>query len=112
MTLERAGTAVYYPQTVSLATFSPDGPQPQFLVDSSQLRVVLAGLEAGQEIPSHPEALAVYHFLEGRGDMFVNGETLPVGPGTTVVAPPGSARGMHAATRLVFLAAKAQGCGL
>ncbi len=108
MIQEGAGSAVYYPQTTALAVFSPDGPQPQFLVDSTQLRVVLAGLEAGQEIPSHPEGLAVYHFLEGSGDMFVNGQTLPVGPGATVIAPRGSARGMHAATRLVFLAAKAQ----
>lgn len=108
MSQERTGAVVYYPQTATHAVFSPEGPRPQFLVDSTHLHVILAGLEAGQEIPSHPEALAVYHFLEGSGDMFVNGETLPVGPGATVIAPPGSARGMHAATRLVFLAVKAQ----
>lgn len=109
MTRDGAGAAVYYPQTATYAVFSPDGPRPQFLVDSSQLCVVLTGLEAGQRIPSHPEWLAVYHFLEGSGDMFVNGQTLPVGPGATVIAPPGNARGMHAVTRLVFLAAKTQG---
>lgn len=107
MTHERTGAAVYYPQTAAHAVFSPDGSQPQVLVDSTHLRVVLVGLEADQAIPSHPEALAVYHFLEGQGDMIVNGEALPVGPGATVIAPPGSARGMRAATRLVFLAARA-----
>lgn len=107
MSHETGGMAAYYPDTAAQAVFGQDGPQPQFLADSTHLRVVVAGLEAGQEIPSHPEAPAVYHFLEGRGDMIIDGETLPAGPGATVIVSPGSARGMRATTRLVFLAVKA-----
>jgi quercetin dioxygenase-like cupin family protein len=45
--------------------------------------------------------------LAGRGVMTVDGEPLPVGPGSTVIALEGATRGLVAETPLVFLAAKA-----
>ena len=39
--------------------------------------------------------------------MTVNGEAFAVTAGATVIAPPGSARGVRAGSRLTFLAAKA-----
>ncbi|GIK71959.1 MAG: hypothetical protein BroJett021_09470 [Chloroflexota bacterium] len=98
--------ALFYPVTQELARFDADGPRPQFLVDSEKLKVIVAGLEPGQQIPPHPEALAVYHFLGGEGVMIVNGEEFAVTAGSTVVTPPGAARGMRATSRLTFLAAK------
>jgi quercetin dioxygenase-like cupin family protein len=89
------------------ALFDGDSPRPQFLMDSEKMKVIVAGLEAGQQIPHHPEALAVYYFLEGEGTMTVNGDEFPVAQGATVITPPVSARGMRAATRLVFLAVRA-----
>lgn len=98
---------LFFPDTAGQAVFDGAGPRPQFLVDSARLTVVVAGLEPGQQIPSHPEAMAVYHFLAGEGVMTIDGEAFAVAAGATVIAPPGSARGLRAGSRLIFLAAKA-----
>ncbi len=97
---------LFFPDTAGQALFDAAGPRPQFLVDSAKLAVVVAGLEPGQQIPPHPEAMAVYHFLAGEGVMTVEGQPFAVTAGATVIAPPGSARGLHAESRLIFLAAK------
>ncbi|HRI57933.1 MAG TPA: NBR1-Ig-like domain-containing protein, partial [Anaerolineae bacterium] len=81
---------LFFPNVAGQAVFDAAGPRPQFLVDSARLTVVVAGLEPGQQIPSHPEVLAVYHFLAGEGVMtvddaaFVADVTIP--DGTEVVA--------------------------
>jgi quercetin dioxygenase-like cupin family protein len=96
----------YYPNTQEKAVFVPDGPLPQVLFTQGEVKVLVGGLEAGQKIPAHPEGLAVYHFLEGRGWMLVDGERLAVSPGSTVIALAGAPRGMEAETRLTFLASR------
>lgn len=98
---------LFFSDVAGQVVFDGAGPRPQFLVDSAKLTVVVAGLEPGQQIPPHPEALAMYHFLAGEGTMTVNGEAFAVTAGSTVIAPPGSARGVRAGSRLIFLAAKA-----
>lgn len=98
---------LFFPDVAGQALFDGAGPRPQFLVDSDKLTVVVAGLEPGQQIPPHPEAMAVYHFLAGEGVMTINDEAFAVSAGATVIAPPGSARGLRAGSRLIFLAAKA-----
>ncbi|MBP7962205.1 MAG: cupin domain-containing protein [Caldilineaceae bacterium] len=95
-----------FPNWQDIVVYSPDGPQPQFLMGAEQFKVLMAGLEAGQQIPPHPEGLAMYHFLAGTGSMTVNGETLPVQTGDTVITPAGASRGIVAETKLAFLAAK------
>ena len=85
---------------------SAEGPQPQFLIDGPDLKVILAGLEQGQHLPPHPESQAVYHFVEGAATMTVNGESFAVKPGSTVFAPAGATRGLVAESRLSFLAVK------
>ena len=97
---------LFFPSVVEQVVFDSAGPRPQLLVDSEKLKVVVAGLEPGQQIPPHPEALAMYHFLAGEGTMTVDGEAFAVTAGSTVIAPPGSARGVRAGSRLTFLAAK------
>jgi len=86
--------------------FSREGPQPQILTQNEKIKVVIAGLETGQKIPQHPEALAVYQILEGTGWMVVDDERYPVRSGTTVITPSGARRGIEAETRLVFLATR------
>lgn len=98
---------LFFPNVAGQAVFDAAGPRPQFLVDSARLTVVVAGLEPGQQIPSHPEALAVYQFLAGEGVMTVDDAAFAVTAGATVIAPPGAARGLRAGSRLIFLAAKA-----
>ena len=95
-----------FPNWQEIVVYSPEGPQPQFLLGAEQFKVLMAGLEAGQQIPAHPEGLAMYHFLSGTGTMTVNAETLAVHAGDTVITPAGASRGIVAETKLAFLAAK------
>jgi quercetin dioxygenase-like cupin family protein len=97
---------ICYPAVAELAVFDGDGPRPQFLLDSKKLKALVVGLEPGQQIPAHPEALAVYHFLAGDGVMTVDGAAFAVAPGTTIISPAGATRGIRATSRLTFLAAK------
>lgn len=96
-----------FPHWKDSVVYSPTGPQPQQLIETGKLRVIVAGLEPGQKIPVHPEAAAMYHFLAGTGWMTVDDERLAVGPGATVVMPAGAQRGVEAETRLAFVAARA-----
>lgn len=99
---------IYFLDTKSKAVFGADGPKPQFLLDLPHFKVLVVGLEAGQQIPLHPGETAMYHFLEGEGLMTVDNETFAVKPGATVLAPAGAARGINAKTRLVFLGSKGE----
>ena len=96
----------YFADTQDKTVFSPEGPQPQVLFLQEAVKVLVGGLEAGQKIPAHPEGLAVYHFLSGRGWMLVDGERLAVTAGTTAITLEGALRGMEAETRLTFLATR------
>lgn len=96
----------YFSDTKSKAVFAPDGPRPQFIFDTPKFKALVVGLEAGQQIPPHPAEAAMYHFLEGEGQMTVDGEAFDVKPGATILAPSGAKRGVNAKTRVVFLASK------
>ena len=106
MTQQRRLPTVFYADTEAQAVFGERCPQPQFLLDSEHFKVILVGLEAGQQIPVQAAAMALYHFLEGNGTMTVNEQQYPVASGATLIALPGARRGMQAETRLVFLAAE------
>ncbi len=97
---------IFYPDPETQVVFGEKGPQPQLLVDDTHFKVLVAGLEPGQQIPVHPEALAMYYFLAGTGTMTVYDELYPITAGATVITPAGAPRGMKAETRVIFLAAK------
>ncbi len=67
---------------------------------------MVAGLEPGAKIPPHPEGPAIFHFLEGTGQMIVGDQAYAVQAGATVVVPDGAVRGIEAETRLAFLAVR------
>ncbi len=96
----------YYPNPTEKVVLSAEGPQPQELYAQGELKVIAAGLGAGQKIPVHPEGLSVFHFVEGRGVMIVDGERLTVAPGTVIIAGDGAPRGMEAETTLKFVAVR------
>lgn len=98
--------ALVYPDWKATIVYSSEGPKPQFLVESEQIKVLLAGLEPGQRIPPHADKLAMYHFLEGTGWILVDDERVAVRAGTTVITPDGAVRGMEAETRLSFIATR------
>jgi|SRR5450756_2509391 quercetin dioxygenase-like cupin family protein len=101
-----ASGAVSYPNWREKVVFSPEGPSPQVLLVDEKAKVVVAGLQAGQSIPPHPETLGVFHCLEGTGWMTVDGERIPFNSGAIVVAPAGTSRGVEAETQLAFLAVR------
>jgi mannose-6-phosphate isomerase-like protein (cupin superfamily) len=99
---------IYFADTKSKAVFAAEGPKPQFLIDTPKFKALVVGLEAGGQIPAHPDEAAMYHFLEGAGLMTVGDEIFEIKPGVTVVVPGGVKRGMNAKTRLVFLGSKGE----
>ena len=96
----------FFPDWRDLVTFATPHPEPTLLRNESDLRVLVAGLEPGGEIPAHPERLAVYHVLEGQGEETVDDNRYAVAAGSTVIARRGSRRGIRALTRLAFLAVR------
>lgn len=96
----------HYDQVKDIAAFSKEGPQPQVIWETTRLKALVAGLEPGQQIPVHPEALGMYYFLEGTGWMTVDDKRFPVAAGTVIFAAQGAARGVQAESRLTFLAAR------
>ncbi|MEW6401260.1 MAG: cupin domain-containing protein [Chloroflexota bacterium] len=99
---------IYFADTKSQAVFSAEGPKPQFLINMPNFKALVVGLEAGAQIPVHPGATAMYHFLEGEGLMTVGEEAFSIKAGVTIVVPSGERRGMNAKTRIVFLASKGE----
>ncbi len=96
-----------YPSWKGITVFSPNGPNPQRLLETDKLVVVIVGLEAKQEISPHNAPASVFHILEGSGWMIVNGEKLRVKQGATIIVPDGGSRAVEAETRMVFLGAQA-----
>lgn len=86
--------------------FGENGPSPQTMVENDRVRVIIAGLKPGQRIPVHPEAAAVYHFIEGQGVMTVDGQDYPIQPGTVIATDEGAKRGIVAETQIIFLAVR------
>lgn len=95
-----------YPDWKDKIVYGDDGPQPQALLHTDSVKIVLAGLKPGQQIPAHPESAAMYHFLAGNGWMIVDDERLPVTAGATVTMPSGTVRGMQAESELAFIAVR------
>ncbi len=95
-----------YPDWKEKVVYAEDGPRPTPLYAQDPLKVIVAGLLPGQKIPPHPEGLAVFHFLEGRGWMIVNEDRLAVSAGSTVITKEGDTRGIEAETKLAFLAVR------
>jgi quercetin dioxygenase-like cupin family protein len=101
-------SGIYCMDTIAKAVFAPDGPKPQFLLDTPKFKVLVVGLEAGQKIPLHPGEAALYHFLEGTGLMTVGDEAFAINPGVTIIVPAGEVRGMSAKTQVIFLGTKVE----
>ncbi len=98
--------ANFFPDWRSLVRYAAPRPEPVMLVDAEDFRALVAGLEPGGEIPAHPERLAVYHVLEGQGEVTVDDNRYAVAAGSTVIAGRGSRRGIRALTRMAFLAVR------
>ena len=99
--------AALIPNWQEIVQYGEAGPNPQKIIETSNLRAVMAGLKAGQKIPPHPAPASVYHFFAGSGQMFVNDQTFAVQAGATVVVPDGATRSIQAETDLAFMGTQA-----
>ena len=87
------------------AEFSADRPVSKLLYDSDAMRVVVFGLQAGQEIPPHTApSRVVLHIVQGKG-IFVTGQgEQPAYAGAFVITEPDEPHGLKATEKTVMLA--------
>ncbi len=87
------------------ARFLPSRPVTQLLHDSPNARLVIFGLEAGQEIDAHVSPSEVYmHVIEGQGDVLVGETRHPASAGDLFICAPNVSHGFRAETRMIVLA--------
>lgn len=79
------------------AEFSPEGFGRRTLAETDRLRVVVAALEDGQQIPRHaPQLDLVMTIVEGIGQVMAGDRLYPVRAGDVIVVPAGEMRGLRA----------------
>ena len=85
--------------------FSPARPVSRLLLDSPEMRVVVFGIDAGQEIPSHTAPSRVLmHVVRGKGVFVIGQGTRPAESGTFVVTEPNEPHGWKATEQTILLA--------
>ena len=102
--MEMATKAVFG-SAAELAEFRTESFFPKVLFENERAKVVLAGLEPGQEIPLHaPGVDLAVAVVAGVGDLWVDDAPHPVAPGDVAVIPSGTTRGVRArGGRLILL---------
>jgi quercetin dioxygenase-like cupin family protein len=74
------------------------------LFKTSKFNVALICLEAGQEIPPHPEPYSVcFYVINGRGAFTVGGEKFELANGEMIYAQANEERGIQSKERLTLL---------
>lgn len=87
-----------------LIEYHTNAPVKHDLLKTEWFNVVLVCLEAGQEIPPHPEPYAVlFVVLEGAGTITVGTERYEVKPNHLIFSPQGGVRGIASRTRMSIL---------
>ena len=87
------------------AEFSPDRPVSKLLYDSEAIRIVVFGLNAGQEIPPHTTpSRVVLHMVQGKGAFLTGGGERPGHAGDFVITEPEEPHGLKAEEKTVLLA--------
>jgi quercetin dioxygenase-like cupin family protein/hemerythrin-like domain-containing protein len=98
-------TKAVFGSASELAEFRTESFFPKVLFESERVKVILAGLEPGQEIPLHaPGVDLAVAVLAGVGDLWVDDAPHPVAAGDVAVIPAGTTRGVRArGGRLILL---------
>jgi quercetin dioxygenase-like cupin family protein len=80
------------------------------LYADDQMKVILFGFAAGQELSEHTASMpAILHILEGRARLTLGGESQQAGPGTWVRMPAWLKHSLLAETPVVMLLLLLQG---
>jgi len=88
----------------SLPAIPADSIVSRTLYGDEQIKAVLFGFAAGQELSEHTAATpAVLHILRGEADLTLAGERRVAGPGTWVRMPARLPHALVARTELVML---------
>ena len=88
-----------------------EGILTRTLYNGDDLKLVLFGFAAGEELSEHTASLpAVLHFLEGQATLTLEQDSIAAGPGTWVHMPPGMKHSIitQAPTVMVLLLLKTQ----
>lgn len=89
---------------LSQKEFPPGQPLKKDLWAPEKFTVALICLQAGVEIPPHPEPFAAFFtVLEGRGVFISGGESVELGPGGAITISANDLRGMRSLEDLVVL---------
>jgi quercetin dioxygenase-like cupin family protein len=91
------GTRPVVGRVAELAEFSAVGFGRRTLAETDRLRVVIAALEDGQEIPLHAPALdLVMTIVEGTGQVMAGESVHAIRAGDVIIVPAGETRGLRA----------------
>ena len=97
MTMHRMDQGTLAGRAVDLAHFSGEGFGRRVLAETERFRVVVAGLEDGQEIPLHaPDLDLVMTVMDGTGEVMAGSTAHAVRAGDVVFVPRGQTRGLRA----------------
>jgi quercetin dioxygenase-like cupin family protein len=87
------------------AQFSAARPVSRLVHDAPEMRVVVFGLEAGQELAPHTApARVLLHVVQGRGAFITGRGEEPAHPGAFAVSEPNELHGFRAEERTALLA--------
>lgn len=89
---------------LSLRNFSAEGPVKTDVLRSEKFNIVLVCLEAGQEIPPHPEPYAVYFVvIEGQGVFTTGDGSFELARESAISVGRDEIRGIRCVDRMVVL---------
>ena len=81
-----------------------DGILSRTLYDDEQVKVVLFGFGAGQELSEHTASMpAILHIVQGEARLTLGDDSVEAEAGAWVHMPPGLQHGVHAKTPVVML---------
>jgi quercetin dioxygenase-like cupin family protein len=87
-----------------LPQISPDSIVSRTLYTNEQVKVVLFGFAAGQELSEHTASVpAIVHILRGEGTLMLGEHTQPAGPGTWAHMPANLKHALTANTEMLML---------
>jgi quercetin dioxygenase-like cupin family protein len=94
----------FFEYLVGQAEIPTDGTLSRTLHQDEQLKVVLFGFGAGQELSEHAASTsAVMHFLKGEATVTLGDDQTEVGPGAWIHMTPGLRHSIRTRTPVVML---------
>lgn len=85
-------------------TITPDSTVSRTIYQDNQVKAILFGFAAGQELSEHTAAMAaVLHFVQGESRVTLGGQAMDAQANTWIHMPPGLPHSITAKTPVVML---------